>query len=244
MATWFTEGEERMAESYTVIPLSPLRKVIAARMTDAKQTIPHFRLVADIEVDALLALRELLNEAHPEAKVSINDCLIKACAWALVEHPAINVQFVNDEIHRYHEPNISVVIAVPDGLSTPVIRHAHRKPVRHIAAEVKALAARAAAGRLRMDELLGGSFTISNLGAYDVDQFDAIINPPQCAILAVGRAKRRILAGEGDDMRIATVLRVTLSLDHRAIDGVTGAAFLRSLRRVVEQPQKLLGDER
>jgi pyruvate dehydrogenase E2 component (dihydrolipoamide acetyltransferase) len=228
---------------YTARPLSPLRKIIAARMTEAKRTIPHFRLVADIEVDALLAVREKLNAAQSQAKITVNDCLVRGCATALMAHPAINCQLVGEEIHHYHQADISVVIAVEGGLSTPVIRAADRKSVREIGAEVKTLAGRAAQGQLKMNEILGGSFSISNLGGLGVDQFDAIINPPQCAILAVGRAKPRMVVSARGETRVATVLRATLSLDHRAIDGAGGAAFLQTLREIVEAPGSWLETE-
>jgi pyruvate dehydrogenase E2 component (dihydrolipoamide acetyltransferase) len=231
-----------MAEPYTAVALSPLRRVIAARMSETVRTIPHFRLVADIEMGALFAWRKLLNAEDSSIKVSVNDCMIKACAMALMECPAVNIQLVGDEIHQYHQADISVVIAVEGGLSTPVVRAANRKGLREIAAEAQALAARAAAGRLRMDEILGGTFSVSNLGAYGVEQFDAIINAPQCAILAVGQAKPKMTVAEDGNSRVATVLRVTLSLDHRAIDGATGAAFLKVLRQTLEDPRGLPGN--
>jgi pyruvate dehydrogenase E2 component (dihydrolipoamide acetyltransferase) len=231
-----------MAEPYTVVTLSPLRKVIAARMSEAARTVPHFRLVADIEMDVLLAQRKLLNAEGSAVKVSVNDCVIKACASALMECPAVNVQLVGDEIHQYHHADISVVIALEGGLSTPVVRAADRKALRDIAAEIQSLSARAAAGRLRMEEILGGTFSVSNLGGYGVEQFDAIINSPQCAILAVGRSRPRMIVSEGGTPRVASILRATLSLDHRAIDGATGAAFLKVLRQTLEHPQGLLGN--
>jgi pyruvate dehydrogenase E2 component (dihydrolipoamide acetyltransferase) len=228
-----------MAEHYTVIPFSPLRKVIAARMTEANRTIPHFRLVADIEMDALLAMREQVNAVHPDNKVSVNDCMVKACASALMEHPAVNIQLIGEEVHQYHEADISVVIAVEGGLATPVVRGANHKSVLEIAAEVNVLTARSTARQLKMDEIFGGSFSISNLGGHGVEQFDAIINPPQCAILAVGRAKPRMTVSESGEAHVATVLRATLSLDHRAIDGAIGAVFLTTLRQTLEQPRDL-----
>lgn len=232
-------GEVDMTEPYTVVPMTPMRKVIAARMTEAKQTIPHYRLTVDIEMDALLAARERENAASSGIRISVNECLIKACAMALMEHPAINVQCVDQEIRCFPEADISVIVAIEGGLVAPVIRRANRKTLRDIATEVKALTARAAAGQLRMDEILGGTFTISNLGAYGVDQFDAIINSPQCAILAVGRAKPQMTVAKSGEARIATILRATLSVDHRAIDGAVGAAFLKTLREKLEQPKGL-----
>lgn len=224
---------------YHVIPLTPLRKVIAARMTEAKQTIPHFRVAADIEMDALLALRKQVNAENSDHKVSVNDFIIKACATALMEHPAINIQLVNDEIHQYRQADISVVIAVDGGLSTPVIRNANNKSLLEIASEVKSVAARAAQGQLKMDEILGGSFSISNLGMFGIDQFDAIINPPQGAILAVGGAIPQPIVKDGM-ITTATIMRVNLSLDHRAIDGAIGAQFLATLRKILENPEALL----
>jgi pyruvate dehydrogenase E2 component (dihydrolipoamide acetyltransferase) len=227
-------------ENYRVVPLTPLRKIIAARMSEAKQMIPHFRVSADIEMDALLALRKQLNTQKPENKLSVNDYLIKACAIALMENLAINSQWVEGEIHQYQHADISVVMAVEGGLSTPVVRQANHKSVQTIAEQVKDLAARAKNGNLKMNEIMGGSFSISNLGMYGVDQFDAIINPPQCAILAVGCAKQQVLIKKGE-MGIANIMRVTLSMDHRAVDGVIGAQFLSTLKDLLQYPEQLLG---
>lgn len=228
-----------MSEIYAVRTLSPLQKVIAARMSEATRTIPHFRVAVDIQIDALLALRENANAADPRAKITVNDCIIKGCAAALIRHPAINAQLVGDEVHEYHQADVSVVVALPGGLLTPVVRAADRKGIREISSEVKALATRAAAGQLKMSEITGGSFTISNLGSRGVVQFDAIINAPQCAILAVGAARRQVVAKEGGDWRITTLLRATLSVDHRAVDGALAADFLATIRQVLEQPQDI-----
>lgn len=225
-----------MAGAFTIKPLTALRKVIAARMIEAKRTIPHFRLTSEIELDALLCLRKELQASYPEEKLSINDLLIKACAIALTEVPGVNIQWVDTAIHEYRDADISVVIAVPGGLATPVVRRANTKTVFEISREVKELAARAQKNALKMDEIIGGSFSISNLGMYGVDQFDAVINPPQCAILAVGRGKSVVVVGEGGQPRVATVLNATLSLDHRAIDGPTGGEFLRAVSRAIETP--------
>jgi pyruvate dehydrogenase E2 component (dihydrolipoamide acetyltransferase) len=228
-----------MADTYIANPLSPLRKVIAARMVEAKRAIPHFRLAIDVQADALLALRKELRASRPDGELSLNDLLIKACATALRDAPGVNVQWADTEIRQYSSADISVVTAVAGGLSTPIIRAADSKTVWEIAREVRELAARAARNALKMEELFGGSFSISNLGMYGIDEFDAIINPPQCAILAVARARRQVVVAENDEARIATVMRLTLSVDHRAIDGVTGAAFLTALRRCLEQPAHL-----
>jgi pyruvate dehydrogenase E2 component (dihydrolipoamide acetyltransferase) len=223
---------------YTVSPLSPIRKIIGARMLEATQSIPHFRLAAQIELDALLGLRNTLNSATPDAPLSINDFLIKACASALMDVPAVNVQWVKDEIHQYKSADISVVMSLkPGGLATPIVRGADSKSIREISREVKELAARAANNTLKMQEIIGGSFSLSNLGMYGIDHFDAIINPPQCAILAIGTATPRVLATARHGTRIATVLTATLSCDHRAIDGAIGAAFLLALRDRLGHPE-------
>jgi pyruvate dehydrogenase E2 component (dihydrolipoamide acetyltransferase) len=226
-----------MAEAYTITTLSPMRRVIAARMTEAAQTIPHYRLSADIEVDALLALRRELRRCGPAAELSLNDLLVKGCAAALMDTPAINIQWVDNAIHCYRTADIAIVTALDDGISTPILRSAETKSVWEIAREIRELTARAAGNALRMDEVFGGSFSVSNLGMYRVDQFDAIINPPQCAILAVGTARPRMVISPEGEPRVATVIRVTLSVDHRAVDGVVAAAFLSALHRRLEQPE-------
>lgn len=228
-----------MDKAYMVQALSPIRKLIAARMTEATQSIPHFRVIADIEVDALLHMRQELRGKNPGVGLSLNDFLVKACASALMDTPAINIQWVEGEIHQYRTADISIVTATKRGLSTPIIHGAESKSVWEISREVRALIARAARNRLKFHEVFGGSFSISNLGMHGVDQFDAIINSPQCAILAIGSAKPRAVVSPEREIRIATMLRVTLSVDHRAVDGLTAAAFLSSLRQRVEQPKYL-----
>lgn len=228
-----------MTETYTTRALSPLRKIIAARMSEAARTIPHFRVAVDVNIETLLALRARANAADASAKITVNDCIIKGCAAALMKHPAINAQLVGDEVHEYHQADISVVIALQGGLATPVVRGADRKTVRQISAEVKALAKRAAAGQLKMSEIVGGSFSISNLGATGPVQFDGIINAPQCAILAVGAARRQVIASESGACQVATLIRANLSVDHRAVDGAAAADFLMTMRHVLEKPQDI-----
>jgi pyruvate dehydrogenase E2 component (dihydrolipoamide acetyltransferase) len=228
-----------MDSPYTVKALSPIRKVIAARMSEAKRLIPHFRMVSDVEVDALLRLREGLRQRRPAAQLSLNDLLIKACATALMENPAINIQWVDGEIRQFRAADISVVMALSDGLSTPIIRSADSKSIWQIAREMRELSSRAARHLLKMPEIVGGSFSLSNLGMYEVDQFDAIINPPQCAIVAVGAGKPRVIASKEREVGIATVMRITLSVDHRAIDGVAAAKFMISLKQRLELPEQL-----
>ncbi|MER9250061.1 dihydrolipoamide acetyltransferase family protein [Mesorhizobium sp. M0590] len=228
-----------MSDAFTEMPLTPLRKAIAARMTQAMQTIPHFRLVANIEVDALLRWRAAINEIKPTGKISVNDCLIKAVALSLIDNPAVNCQITGNAIHRFHSADISVVVALEGGLSTPVIRNAEAKTVREISEEVRDFAERASRNALKMSEISGGSFSLSNLGAYGVEQFDAIINAPQCAILAVGKAEPRLLPVNVNGTRIAKMITLTLSVDHRAIDGAEASKFLLGLRDVVSDPGRL-----
>lgn len=231
-----------MDEPYTILPLSPVRKVIAARMSEAAR-IPHFRLAVDIEMDALLALRPQLQARERRVRLSLNDLLVKASATALMDAPAVNIQWVEGEIRQYRAADIAVVIAVEGGLSAPIVRSADSKTCWEIARELAELTTRAAGGALKMHEILGGSFSISNLGMFGVDAFDAIINPPQCAILALGRAKARYVVSAEGAPRIATVLRATVSVDHRALDGVAAAAFLTALRHRIEQPEHLAASD-
>lgn len=228
-----------MDETYTVLPLSPVRKVIAARMSEAAR-IPHFRLATDVEMDALLALRPQLQARHPQVRLSLNDLLVKACATALMDAPAVNIQWVEGEIRLYRVADIAVVTAVAGGLSAPIVRSAETKTCWEIARELADLTARAGRSALKMHEILGGSFSVSNLGMFGIDAFDAIVNPPQCAILALGRARARQVVSADGAPRIATLLRATLSVDHRALDGVTAAGFLSALRQRIEHPEHLL----
>ena len=229
-----------MGEDYTVRSLSPMRRVIAARMHEAYSTIPHFRASVDMEVDKLLALRKELRAMNRSVSLSLNDLLVKASAQALMDVPEVNVRWSDRELHQFVNADIAIVVAVKGGLMTPVVRDANLKSIREISAQIRDLTARAARNELKMDEITGGSFTISNLGMHGVDHFDAIINPPQCAILAVGSAKPRCLAGPNGQARVGTVMRATISADHRVIDGVTAARFVSALRTRIEQPSDLV----
>ena len=225
---------------YVEIPLSNMRKIIARRLTEAKQQIPHFYLTVDCRLDRLLDVRRELNaRLGEEAKISVNDFLIKAVALAIRDVPDVNVTFGGDRLYRYEDIDISVAVATPGGLITPIVRRADEKGLATIAREMKDLASRAREGRLRPEEYQGGGFTISNLGMYGIRQFEAVINPPQACILAVGMGERRPLV-EDDRVVIATVMTVTLSVDHRAVDGALGAEFLKAFRGYVEQPLTLL----
>ena len=225
-----------------VTPFSPMRKVVAYRMTEATRTIPHFRMVKEIVIDDLLALRKEINQELQEGKISLNDLLVKATATALMENLKLNIQVIDSEMHQFAHADIAVVIAVENGLMTPVIRQADMKSVMDIAMETRDFVARAAKGKLKINEIEGGSFSISNIGNYAIDQFDAIINPPQAAILAIaGATKKPVIKRR--EISIATVLKVCLSLDHRALDGRDGATFLDSLAEAIRNPERLLAEQ-
>jgi pyruvate dehydrogenase E2 component (dihydrolipoamide acetyltransferase) len=220
-------------------PLAGMRQTIAKRLKEAKLDAPHFRLVAEVRADALLAARAKLKSAYPDAGITVNDLLVKCCAAALMEVPACNVQFDGRVLKRFRNADIAVAVAVDAGLITPIVRAANLKSVGEIAAETRALVTRARSGALKSAEYEGGSFTVSNLGMFGVRQFDAIINRPQAAILAAGRIEQRVIAREGRPA-IADMWTLTLSCDHRVIDGATGARFLQALAGAIEDPSALV----
>jgi len=223
------------AGGYEDIPHTNTRRVIAQRLTDAKRSIPHFYLTVDCDVDALLAARKQANEMIDGLKLSVNDLVIKAAALALRKVPAANAAWSETAIRRFHDVDIAVAVAGPNGLITPVVRNADAKSLRQISAEMKALAARGKESRLRPDEYQGGGFTISNLGMYGIREFAAIINPPQACILAVGASEQRPVVRDGA-LAVATMMTCTLSVDHRAVDGALGAEFLAAFRKLIESP--------
>ncbi|MFV3073543.1 2-oxo acid dehydrogenase subunit E2 [Niveispirillum fermenti] len=220
-----------------IVRMSPMRKAIARQLSLSKQTIPHFYLRMSVRVDALQAMRAAAKAATGEAP-SVNDYVVRAVALALQRHPAMNIQVHGDEIHRFGQADIAIAVATEKGLVTPIVRAADTKSVARIAADVKALAERARANRLQADEFQGGSFSISNLGMYGIDQFDAIINPPQGAILAVGAARRQPI-DMNHALGFATLMQLSLSSDHRAIDGALAAQFMATLRGLLEEPAAL-----
>ncbi len=221
-----------------IIPMDKVRKIIARRLTEAKQSIPHFYLRMEARVDALIAMRRQAN-LFLGANASVNDFLVRATALALMEVPDCNVQVHGDAIHRFACADIAVAVATDKGLVTPVVRGAERLSPHEIADVTKGLIAKAKAGRLGYEDMEGGTFTVSNLGMFGIDGFDAIINPPQGAILAVG-GPRRVWAEQADGSgAFETRIHFTLSCDHRAIDGAVGARFLQSFKRLVEAPEAL-----
>ena len=219
---------------FDVVKLSAMRRTIAKRLTEATQTVPHFYLRTKISVDALIELRAR-KKSEDGAAPSINDYLIKACAKALMDVPAANVHYKGDEIHQFKHADISVAVAVPGGLVTPVIRNADEKSVDDIANEMRDFADRARAEKLEQHEYQGGTFSLSNLGMYGVTSFDAVVNPPMGGILAAGAIERVAKEESGFE----SVISVTLSCDHRAIDGALGGRFLQSLKTALEAPENL-----
>jgi pyruvate dehydrogenase E2 component (dihydrolipoamide acetyltransferase) len=233
-----------IAAPHKLQPNSGMRKTIARRLTEAKQTIPHFYVSMEIELDALLKLRAELNARAPKDgpgafKLSVNDLIIKAAAVALRRIPTANASYTEDAIVLYDDVDISVAVSVPDGLITPIIRRADQKGLAAISNEMKDLAARARSGKLKLEEFQGGSFSISNLGMFGVSEFAAVINPPQGAILAVGAGTKRPVV-KNDALAIATMMTCTLSVDHRVIDGALGAEWLAAFKAIVEDPLSLM----
>ena len=226
-------GVSSAPEGVEVIPLTATRKTIARRLTEAKQTIPHFYLTAEYELDGLLAHRASLNESG-DVKVSVNDLIVWCVAQALMKEPRVNVNLVGDDIHQFSAAHVSVAIATDDGLYPATVYNADSKSPAEIAAATAELAARAQTGKLTKEDISGGSFTVSNLGMYGITQFTAIVNPPMGAILALGKATQQVVVGDGEQ-RVATILNATLSCDHRVIDGAVGAQYLAVLSEVIAE---------
>jgi pyruvate dehydrogenase E2 component (dihydrolipoamide acetyltransferase) len=235
-------GARQTAESlgmgYRLQPNSNMRKVIARRLSESKQTVPHFYLTIDCEIDELLAARKRINEEHG-LKISVNDIVIKAAAMALKKVPAANASWDDEGILLYDHADISVAVATPSGLITPIVKAAETKGLETISAEMKDLAGRARENKLKPEEFQGGTFSISNLGMFGIREFAAIINPPQGCILAVGAGEQRAVAKNGE-LAVATVMSCTLSVDHRVVDGAVGAEFMAAFKRLIENPLAML----
>ena len=230
--------------AHHVVPHTTIRRVIARRITEAKQHVPHFYLTLDCEIDGLLKLRADLNAKAPERgegayKLSVNDFVIRAAAAALRKVPAANAAWSDEGIVMFDAVDISVAVAIPGGLITPIVRNADIKGLAAISNEMKSLAARAREGKLKLEEFQGGTFSISNLGMFGIKDFAAVINPPQGAILAVGAGEQRPVVKAGA-LGIATVMSVTLSVDHRVVDGAVGAEYLAAFKKLIEDPITLL----
>ena len=226
---------------YDLIPVNNIRKVVARRLTESKQQVPHFYLTVDCKIDELLKVRTDLNARAKdgEFKISVNDMVIKAAAVALMQVPAANASWSDDGIKQYKQADISVAVAIDDGLITPIVRNANGKGMLAISNEMRDLSTRAREGALAPEEFQGGTFSISNLGMYGVKDFQAVINPPQGCILAVGAGEQRPVVRDGA-LAIATVMSCTLSVDHRVVDGAVGAKFLAAFKALIEDPLGLL----
>lgn len=220
------------------IPVSQMRKVIARRLGESKFSAPHFYLTIEVEMSKAMATRKQLNEISP-TRISYNDLVVKSCAVALRQHPAINSSWLGDKIRINKEINVGVAVAVPDGLLVPVIRHADMKSLSQINVEVKALAGKAKEKRLQPDQMQGNTFTISNLGMFDIDEFTAIINPPDACIMAVGSIAEKPIVKDGE-LAVGNIMKLTLSCDHRVVDGASGAKFLKTVKSMLEDPIRLL----
>ena len=231
-------------QRYIEVPNSTMRKTIARRLQESKQMVPHFYLTVDCNIDKLLEMRKNLNDAAPKEgegayKLSVNDIIIKAVATTLRQVPAANASWTEAATRLYQDVDVSVAVATPGGLITPIIRHADEKGLADISAEMKDLAARAREGQLAPEEYTGGGFTISNLGMYGVREFAAIINPPQSCIMAIGAGEQRPVVKNGA-LAIANMMTCTLSVDHRSVDGAVGAEFMAAFKRVIEEPMTML----
>jgi pyruvate dehydrogenase E2 component (dihydrolipoamide acetyltransferase) len=226
---------------HEAVKLSNIRKVIARRLTESKQTIPHIYLTVDVRLDALLKLRGELNGALEArgVKLSVNDMLIKALALALIEVPVCNVSFAGDTLIKYSRADISVAVSTPTGLITPIVADASNKAMSAISVEMKALADKAKAGKLQPHEFQGGTASLSNMGMFGIKQFEAVINPPQAMIMAIGAGEKRPYIVD-DALGVATVMSATGSFDHRAIDGSDGAQLMKAFKALVESPLGLV----
>ncbi|WP_423349278.1 dihydrolipoamide acetyltransferase family protein [Wolbachia sp. wLmal] len=226
-------------ESPEIVEVSNMRQVIAQRLTESKQNVPHFYLTVDCQVDKLISLKNEINSADENNKVTINDLIIKAVAFSMKKFPDINSSWIDNKILRYSNIDISIAVALEDGLITPIVKNADKKGILSISKEVKDLVSRARSGKLKPEEFQGGGFTISNLGMFGIKAFSAIINPPQSCIMAVGASKKQPIV-MNEKIEIVEIMTVTLSVDHRAVDGALGAKFLNAFKHYIENPLVML----
>jgi pyruvate dehydrogenase E2 component (dihydrolipoamide acetyltransferase) len=224
---------------YTEIPHTGMRRTIARRMVESKQNVPHFNLTVDCEIDALLKMRAELNAKSDAYKISVNDFVIRAASLTMRKVPRANASWSDDAILQWNAVDCAVAVALPDGLITPIIKNADQKGLATIASEMKDLASRAKAGKLKLEEFQGGTFSISNLGMYGIKDFTAVINPPHGVILAVGAGEQRAIVKNGA-LAIATVMSCTLSCDHRVVDGAVGAQWIAAFKKMIEDPLTML----
>jgi len=223
----------------SVYPLNKIRQITAKRTQESKQQVPHFYVTVEVDVEKILGLREMF-EAEGSGKVSINDFVVKACALALSEMPQVNAAFQGDKLLLHGGVHVGIAVALEDGLTVPVIKNASLKPLRQISSEVKDLAKRAKDNRLSMDELTGSTFSISNMGMLDVDNFLAIVNQPNAAILAIASVRKKVVVNDQDEIEVRSRMNITGSFDHRVADGAVGAKFVNAVKTYLENPTRLL----
>jgi pyruvate dehydrogenase E2 component (dihydrolipoamide acetyltransferase) len=235
----FQPASVAAASSYRDVPSTEIRRTIARRLVTSLGPVPHFFLTSEIEMDRAVEMRKGINALDPDLKISINDIIIKVAAAALVQHPQVNASFQDKFIRYYEHADIGVAVAIEDGLITPVIRSADQKSLSEIAGEVQEMAERARSRKLRPEEYTGATFSISNLGMFGIDEFTAVINPPEGGILAIGAATPRPVVRE-NEVVVRQTMRVTMSCDHRVIDGATGAKFLQTFKKILENPLYLV----
>ena len=234
-----TRFQQAGASAYRDEPASQIRQTIAKRLVTSLGPVPHFFLTSEIEMDRAAEMRKGINALDPDLKISINDIIIKVAAAALIQHPEVNASFQEKIVRYYEHADIGVAVAIEDGLITPVVRAADQKSLSQIAAEVRELAERARSRKLKPEEYTGATFSISNLGMFGIDEFTAVINPPEGAILAIGAMTAKPVVRE-NEIVIRQMMRVTMSCDHRVIDGATGARFLQTFRKILENPLYLV----
>ncbi|MEM8635276.1 MAG: pyruvate dehydrogenase complex dihydrolipoamide acetyltransferase [Pseudomonadota bacterium] len=228
-------------ESYELVPLDGMRKTVAKRLTQSFMQVPHFPLNVDLKLDNLLSARKNVNAAAPDGiKVSVNDMIIKAAALALMDEPDCNASYTDNGIAYHRGAHISVAVAIDGGLITPVLRNAHLKGLAEISHEMKDLATRARERKLKPQEYMGGTFSLSNLGMFGIKNFASIINPPEGMIMSVGAGEKKPVVGENDELTVATIMSVTLTCDHRVIGGAEGAKWLAAFKRYIEMPESML----
>ncbi len=226
---------------YEVVPHSMMRKTIASRLLESKQTVPHYYLTIDVKLDKVMALRKEVNAAaEGDYKISVNDFVVKACGVAQERVPSANVAWEDEAMLQYSRPDVSVAVSTPAGLITPIVTDASNKSLKNVSIEIKELAGKARDGKLQPQEYQGGTMTVSNLGMFGVDVFTAILNPPQCAILAVGAGVKKPVIGKDGEITTAILMTCTASFDHRAIDGATGAEFLAEFKKLIEETPHVL----
>jgi pyruvate dehydrogenase E2 component (dihydrolipoamide acetyltransferase) len=231
----FQKSATAQASAYRDEPASEMRRTIAKRLVTSLGPVPHFFLTTEIEMDRAAEMRKGINELDPELKISVNDIIIKVAAAALIQHPQVNASFQDKVVRYYEHADIGVAVAIEEGLITPIVRGADQKSLSEIASEVRDLADRARHRKLRPEEYLGASFSVSNLGMFGIDEFTAIINPPEAAILAVGAMSAKPVV-RNNELVIRQIMRVTMSCDHRVVDGATGAKFLQTFKKILENP--------